>query len=375
MATDRSKYGNTILHDAASQGSLDVMKYLINTHHYDLMTNNSGETVLHFAVKFIDVDGQTPLHYAARRGTPEVIEYFLSTGNCDPLAKDYEGKTPLQLAKGRQDDSDTVIAIFKKNAAKVDPCTAGIKPYKLEHMELAIKEGRPFLVSDKGHKELKEILPDESLLNISNLSLLGGRDIKEAIDITEEFNTPLTPEPTSQNKSSSASSSTQINESDLDIKGDGGVKCNNNKDKGTTTNTLNESQKHGSTSIEKGQSDIDVVKIDDKLQEIRTDKLLDIRDLATVIQELTSNHQFDYTNWKQLGLYLGLYQPTLKAIEVNCRGQVWECLMECLSSWLKGEDGVRDTRGGGSNWISLVAALDAIGEREVANNIRIKYKL
>uniref|UniRef100_A0A1X7T2Y0 COR domain-containing protein n=1 Tax=Amphimedon queenslandica TaxID=400682 RepID=A0A1X7T2Y0_AMPQE len=39
-----------------------------------------------------------------------------------------------------------------------------------------------------------------------------------------------------------------------DIKGDGGVKCNNNKDKGTKTNTLNESQEHGSTSIEEGQS-------------------------------------------------------------------------------------------------------------------------
>ncbi|XP_019854679.1 PREDICTED: uncharacterized protein LOC109583688, partial [Amphimedon queenslandica] len=110
--------------------------------------------------------------------------------------------------------------------------------------------------------------------------------------------------------------------------------------------------------------------------ETLTDTLLDIRDLVTVLQELTSNQQFDYANnWKQLGLYLGLYQPTLKAIEVNCRGQVKECLMECLSSWLKGEDGVRETRGGGSNWISLVAALDAMGEREVADNIRIKYNL
>ena len=101
----------------------------------------------------------------------------------------------------------------------------------------------------------------------------------------------------------------------------------------------------------------------------------DIRDLATVLQELTSNQQFDYTKWKWLGLYLGLYERTLKAIEVNCRGQVQDCLMECISSWLKGEDGVRETRGGGSNWISLVAALDAMGEREVANNIRIKYNL
>ena len=43
---------------------------------------------------------------------------------------------------------------------------------------LAVIEGRPFLVTDEGHKELKSILADESLSDISNLSLLGGRDIK-----------------------------------------------------------------------------------------------------------------------------------------------------------------------------------------------------
>ena len=53
----------------------------------------------------------------------------------------------------------------------------------------AIKEGRPFLVSDKGHKELKEILPDESLSDISNLSLLGGRDIKVRINTQKLFDT------------------------------------------------------------------------------------------------------------------------------------------------------------------------------------------
>uniref|UniRef100_A0A1X7T562 Uncharacterized protein n=1 Tax=Amphimedon queenslandica TaxID=400682 RepID=A0A1X7T562_AMPQE len=124
------KKGNTILHVAASKGSLDVLKF-INTHHYPMTTNNRGETVLHLAVKHIDIVkylinecncdvmspdkyGWTPLHFAAMKGTAEVIEYFLSTGNCDPLAKDNEGRTPLQLAKERQYDSDTVIAIFMK---------------------------------------------------------------------------------------------------------------------------------------------------------------------------------------------------------------------------------------------------------------------
>ena len=209
------KYGDTILHYAASEGLLDVMKYLINTHHYNLMTtNNRGETVLHLAVEHIDVvkylinecscnimvtdkDGWTPLHVAASwSGTAEVIEYFLLTGDCDPLAKDNMGRTPLQLAKERQYNSDTVIAIFKKfgdikishpidsyvnvllvgnpgagkstlshvindtatgsivlgsfrNVGGVVPCTAGIIPYKLQHRTL----GNIIVHDFAGHSE------------------------------------------------------------------------------------------------------------------------------------------------------------------------------------------------------------------------------
>ena len=129
------------------------------------------------------------------RGTAEVIEYFLSTGNCDPLAKDNEGNTPLQLAKGRMFDSGTVISIFKKfgkikifhpidsyvnillvgnpgagkstlshvikdtatgsfflgsfrNVEGVVPCT-GIIPYKLQHRTL----GNIILHDFAGHSE------------------------------------------------------------------------------------------------------------------------------------------------------------------------------------------------------------------------------
>uniref|UniRef100_A0A1X7T579 Uncharacterized protein n=1 Tax=Amphimedon queenslandica TaxID=400682 RepID=A0A1X7T579_AMPQE len=199
---------NTILHVAASKGSLDVLKF-INTHHYPMTTNNRGETVLHLAVKHIDIVkylinecncdvmspdkyGWTPLHFAAMK----VIEYFLSTGNCDPLAKDNEEKTPLQLTKERDKDSDTVIAIFKKfgnikishpidsyvnvllvgnpgagkstlsrvindtatgsialgsfrNVGGVVPCTAGIIPYKLQHRTL----GNIILHDFAGHPE------------------------------------------------------------------------------------------------------------------------------------------------------------------------------------------------------------------------------
>ena len=50
--------------------------------------------------------------------------------------------------------------------------------YSVHDTLLAVIEGRSFLVTDEGHKELKSILTDESLSDISNLSLLGGRDVK-----------------------------------------------------------------------------------------------------------------------------------------------------------------------------------------------------
>ena len=215
MITDKD--GFPVLHYVASEGLLDVLKCIvmnINGHIMDKQyRDTNGRTVLHRAVKHIDVvkylinecncnimvtntDGWTPLHVATWLGTAEVIEYFLSIGNCDPLAKDNEGKTPLQLAKGRQYDSDTVIAIFKKfgnikishpidsyvnvllvgnpgagkstlshvindtatgsfvlgsfrNVGGVVPCTAGIIPYKLQHRTL----GNIILHDFAGHSE------------------------------------------------------------------------------------------------------------------------------------------------------------------------------------------------------------------------------
>ena len=209
------KYGVPILHYVASEGLLDVLKCMvmnINGHIMDKQyRDTNGRTVLHCAVKHIDVVkylinecncdtmvtdkyGRTPLHLAARWGKPEVVEYFLSSGNCDPLAKDNKGRTPLELAKGRY-DSDTVIAIFKKfgnikvshpidsyvnvllvgnpgagkstlshvindtasftllgsfrNVGGVVPCTAGIIPYKLQHRTL----GNIILHDFAGHSE------------------------------------------------------------------------------------------------------------------------------------------------------------------------------------------------------------------------------
>ena len=174
MATDSRKW--TVLHYAADNGSTDVVKYLINECNCDLMA--------------CTVDGRTPLHLAARRGRSAVVELLLSTGKCDPLAKDNEGRTPLHQAFGdtrlifkkfgqiktsHPVDSyvnvlllgnpgagkstlshvitDTATGFFLlgtfRNVKGVEPCTAGIIPYKLQHKTL----GNIILHDFAGHSE------------------------------------------------------------------------------------------------------------------------------------------------------------------------------------------------------------------------------
>ena len=98
---------------------------------------------------------------------------------------------------------------------------------------------------------------------------------------------------------------------------------------------------------------------------------IDIKDLDIIIKELTSINHLDCTDWHCLGLYLGLFEPTLKAIGKDHK-ECKDCLIECMSAWLKGEDKVREV-GGGPCWLSLVSALDTIGEKHIATNIRDKY--
>ena len=62
--------------------------------------------------------------------------------------------------------------------------------YSVKAVLSAVVEKQPFLVTTgTRHTELKEILPDESLSGISNLSLLGGRDIKVRINTHKLFDT------------------------------------------------------------------------------------------------------------------------------------------------------------------------------------------
>ena len=80
--------------------------------------------------------------------------------------------------------------------------------------------------------------------------------------------------------------------------------------------------------------------------------ITDIRDLDIVIKELTSSNQFHYSDWYQLGLYLGLYDNTLAAINKDHKESM-PCFIACMSAWLRGEDKVKDK--GGPSWDFKVA--------------------
>ncbi|XP_019863519.1 PREDICTED: uncharacterized protein LOC109592529 [Amphimedon queenslandica] len=96
----------------------------------------------------------------------------------------------------------------------------------------------------------------------------------------------------------------------------------------------------------------------------------DITHLSMVLRFLTKEH-YDATTWQQLGLALGIYQPTLNKIESDARGKTEDCLRVCLSSWLRQEDNVKES--GIPNWYTLAKALDSIGQRSIADLAYVKH--
>ena len=104
----------------------------------------------------------------------------------------------------RRDVIGEVMSVYKESCPSLEVKELVIDPkelaypvntlrgrtvYSVKAVLSAVVEQRPFLVTTGTRRtELKEILPDESL-DISNLSLLGGRDIKVRINIHKLFDT------------------------------------------------------------------------------------------------------------------------------------------------------------------------------------------
>ncbi|XP_019861422.1 PREDICTED: uncharacterized protein LOC109589877 [Amphimedon queenslandica] len=81
---------------------------------------------------------------------------------------------------------------------------------------------------------------------------------------------------------------------------------------------------------------------------------LNITDLDEILTHLKKGH-YPSSNWKELGLKLGLYDNTLSTIESNY-SKVEDRLRECLAKWLQRADGV-DAKGG-ATWTTLINALE-----------------
>ena len=80
----RDKEGQTPLHYACASGQLEIVRYFHSEKLSDLIhTSHSGDTPLHFACKYNQV---------------EVVQFLLSTGECDPLIKNIEGLSPVEIA-------------------------------------------------------------------------------------------------------------------------------------------------------------------------------------------------------------------------------------------------------------------------------------
>ena len=78
-------------------------------------------------------------------------------------------------------------------------------------------------------------------------------------------------------------------------------------------------------------------------------------------------YKFTPRKWIELGLTLGLLQPTIDVIDTNHQCDVSRCLQECLTKWLYRADDVDSV--GPPTWESLANGLHRINEKAVAQKI------
>ena len=140
------------------------------------------------------------LHWFDGYGVGSLVE-IVDESQCVLVMMSCEKGYSDNMVSLRRDVIGEVMSVYKNSCPSLKVKELVIDPKELAYpvntprertvydvcdLLSAIKEGRPFLVSDK---ELKEILPDELLSDISNLSLLGGRDIKVRINTHKLFDT------------------------------------------------------------------------------------------------------------------------------------------------------------------------------------------
>ena len=80
----------------------------------------------------------------------------------------------------------------------------------------------------------------------------------------------------------------------------------------------------------------------------------------------------DYNNWFQLGIKLGLRYQTLENIDTQRRGNVGNCTMDMLASWLKQQDNVSSKNG--PTYQQLIESLSKLGENSLVCEIERNFK-
>ena len=85
------------------------------------------------------------------------------------------------------------------------------------------------------------------------------------------------------------------------------------------------------------------------------------------ILEILKYNKFTPRRWTELGLTLGLSQPTLDVIEADNERDVSRCLNKCLTKWLNRADNVDSV--GPPTWDTLANGLYRINEKAVAQKL------
>ena len=134
---------------AAANGSLNVIKYLVDHHHTEQI-DNRGRTVLHYGSKHIsivkyliserkcdpmviDKDNKTVLHYAVQEKCLDVVEYLVSVNPVDNV-----GNTFLHLAAktGSYDFVKQLIGDYKCNLEATNRFGQRILHCAVEHISI-----------------------------------------------------------------------------------------------------------------------------------------------------------------------------------------------------------------------------------------------
>ena len=87
-----------------------------------------------------------------------------------------------------------------------------------------------------------------------------------------------------------------------------------------------------------------------------------INDLCDVLEAVD-----DLNHWRTLGLKLGLCYPTLQRIAGEQHENISQCKLNMMAAWLQQQDNV--SQRGVPSWSMLRAALQRMGENEIANKI------